>query len=158
MAYSQHAPVADHFAYLALIAPVSLAAAGIERFGRFRNAATVAVAIVLAGLTFARSWYFGHPEELWRITARDNPSAWTAHEHIAIACFEAGDRTAAEVGFKRSLALRPSNFRAWFNLGVMFEMRGSCAQAAGAFARAEALRPGLLAAYGRKQACRQSSP
>jgi hypothetical protein len=157
MAYSQHAPVADHFQYLALIGPVALTAAGIQKLGRFRFAGGPVAVLVLACFTLTRSWYFGHPNELWQLTARDNPEAWTAHEHIGIARYEAGDLVSAERAFELSVKVRPPNYRAWFNLGVIRAQRGDCRDATGAFHRAAMLRPEFQEARKRAQACEKSS-
>jgi tetratricopeptide (TPR) repeat protein len=151
MAYVQHSNVADHFAYLGMVAPIVGAAAlgavllrsvpGI----RFGGTVVVAVAIVLLACgSVQRAWCFGHPEQLWRVTIAQNPAAWTAHEHLAIALYERHEVAPAAAEFRRSVELHPSNYRAWFNLGVMLRMQGREQEAAKMFGAAVALRPELL--------------
>ena len=156
MAYLQHADVSDHFAYMALIAPLALVAAGASRWGSTGRTLLAAACLVFAGLTLQRSWFFGHPEELWRLTIRQNPPAWTAHEHLAIARYERADIPGAIDGFQRSLELHPSNFRAWFNLGTMRHLQGRYPEAAAAYAQALALNPALVQARERLEACRRT--
>ena len=158
MAYQQHADVADHFAYMALIAPVALAGAGAARWGRLGLVLAGVTAAVLMGFTVQRAWYFGHPDELWQLTARQNPAAWTAHEHVAIARYERRDFSGAAGEFQRSLELHPGNYRAWFNLGTSWHLLGRYPEAAAAYAQVLALRPGLAQAVQRLEACRRRLP
>ncbi len=155
IAYMQHANVADHFQYLALIGPVALIGAGAARWPRLGLPVGTVICVVFVGLTASRAWYFGHPDELWRLTIKQNPAAWTAHEHLGIALYEKSEISAAAQEFERSVALRPQNFRAWFNLGTMLHLESRYDDAIAAYTRALDLRPDLVVARSRIEACRQ---
>jgi tetratricopeptide (TPR) repeat protein len=158
MSYLQHADVADHFAYLSLLAAAPLVGAWIGRHPRVCWAPALMAIVALSGLTASRAWYFGHPDELWRLSALQNPQAWTAHEHVALALFDQKDIAGAAAEFRRSLEIHPANYRAWFNLGTMLDLQRDCAGAVEAYVRARALKPGLGVAQKRIDACRERSP
>jgi protein O-mannosyl-transferase len=155
MSYLQHSNVADHFAYLALLSAAALAGAALARLRRLGWALGLTAVLALSAVTVSRAWYFGHPDELWRLTATQNPEAWTAHEHIALSLYHGSNIAAAAEEFRRSLAIHPANYRAWFNLGTMLHLQERFEEAAAAYTRALALQPDLTVARRRLDACRQ---
>ena len=117
--------VADHFAYLALLGPIALAAAAASRFAATRLSpamrATAAGVLVLALAMpgWARVPSFSGPEALWQDTLRRNPRAWIAHAHLGILDADRGDLVAAKGHFERVLELYPANPGVRNNLGVV---------------------------------------
>ena len=155
MSYMQHANVADHLEYLALAAPLALLAAVLAKRPRVGIPIAAAIVLVLGAVAARRAWYFGHPDELWQLTARQNPYAWTAHEHIALHLYEKANLTGAADAFKRSLELHPANYRAWFNLATMDQLQGRWADAIDAYSQALARRPTLDVARARINECQR---
>lgn len=135
--------VADHFQYMASIAPIALAAAGAALWLRGRWAEVLAVVLVaaLGACAFARARAFHDEETLWRDTLAKNPSAWIAHNNLAILLAKRGDPAFAEVHFRQALALEPAHTGALANLGYALELMGRDAEAAETLTRAAAARP-----------------
>jgi protein O-mannosyl-transferase len=135
--------VADHFQYMASIAPITLAAAGAALGLRGRWAAVLAIVLVAALGTraFARTRAFHDEETLWRDTLAKNPGAWIAHNNLAILLAKRGDPAFAEVHFRQALALEPGHTGALANLGYALELMGRDAEAAETLTRAAAARP-----------------
>ena len=134
--------VADHFQYMASIAPIALAAAagGTWLRGRWAPALAVVLVAALGMRAFARTRAFHDEETLWRDTLAKNPSAWIAHNNLAILLAERGEPAFAEVHFRQVLALEPGHSGALANLGYALEIMGRDAEAAETLGRAASAR------------------
>lgn len=133
--------VSDHFAYLALIPVVALAAGAVEsltrRFAQRRAASRVTLFHVVAGaavltlacLSFQRARVFASDEALWRDTLARNPAAWTAHNNLGCLLAEKGQLDGAAHHFTESLRLNPNNAEAHRNLGRALMLLGRHAAA-----------------------------
>ena len=104
--------VADHFQYLAMIGPLTLAAAGIDKlFRRLRDGREFwepkfcgTLLLVLGGLTWYQCGIYADGETLWRATLARNPDCWTACNNLGFILTRKG-----EVGEAMAHSNRPVN-------------------------------------------------
>ena len=89
MTYHEYSLVADHFQYLAMIAPIALVAATIAVLaarGRttrwLATAAAVAVVASLATLTWVRAGAYQNSMAFWSRAVEENPQAWMAQNNL----------------------------------------------------------------------------
>jgi tetratricopeptide (TPR) repeat protein len=116
--------VADHYQYLACIAPLALAAAGITRavdfFGPWKRfgqgALCAALLISLGGLSWAQCVMYSDLDKLWSTTLARNPESWMAHNNIGISLARQGRTQEAIDHFNRALELNPHHDEADYNL------------------------------------------
>ena len=120
-----HGSVADHWQYVALVAPVALAVAvgvkGRERWlpggaGRMVGAAAL---ILLGILTFRHAVIHRTSKALWtqNLAVAD---VWDAHVGLGRALAEEGNSAAAIVEAKRAIELSPAATPAWIDLGMSY--------------------------------------
>jgi Flp pilus assembly protein TadD len=167
MYYLAISRVSDHFHYLALNAPVALAAGAwgsltrpadspasavplsptAARFpssilrSRFAMLLPGTVVLALAVLTFQRAKIFASDEDVWRDTLAKNPAAWTAHNNLGSILAERQDYDQAAREFAASLEFNPANVKAHANLGTLLAQQGKFAEAETHFAAALQLEP-----------------
>src|SRR5262249_50699645 len=136
--------VADHFQYLASLAPIALAAVVLRRFARRPRRAVVvcagALVVTLAALTWRRCGAFRDEEALWRDTLAKNPDAFMAHNNLAILLAGAGNLPEAAEHFRRSLELKP-DYASALNLGIVLEREGEREQALELYRESLRLKP-----------------
>lgn len=101
--------VADHFQYLASLAPLALLAAALATHvpGRARTGLGAAWLLLLGSLTWRHAQDFEDAERLWRATTRANPGAWMAHGNLAKLLSESGRNEEALERLSLALAARP---------------------------------------------------
>jgi tetratricopeptide (TPR) repeat protein len=122
MRYSQ---AADHFQYLALLAPCAFGGAlfaGIAKRTRFGIAAQIAAVLLVsiyAGLTWRHARVFQSNERLWRHAIEKNPRAWMAHNNLGLIYFDRGQYAEAESHFRAAIAANPRHYEALCNLGAV---------------------------------------
>jgi protein O-mannosyl-transferase len=127
--------VADHYQYLACIAPIALAVTGVVRLVRSDRQRDVAVAaglillVLLGFLTWRQSATYKDIETLWRTTILRNPGCWMAYNNLGIALTEVGNVDEAIVQYEQSLRLRPGYAQAHYNLGNAFLAKGDVERA-----------------------------
>jgi tetratricopeptide (TPR) repeat protein len=106
--------VADHFQYLASIAPITLAAAGLGRISpasvSLRIGAAAGLLCLLALLTFRQNEFYRDSETLWRETLQCNPSCFLAHTNLGNILLRRGEVEAALPHYRASVATRPDDF------------------------------------------------
>jgi tetratricopeptide (TPR) repeat protein len=147
--------VADHYAYHASAAFLTLVAAGLARASARAGAANrwVAGAVLvalLAGLTFARARVYHDPLTLWQDTLTKNPQSWMVHLNLAKALADAGDDARAQMQFEEALALGPDVPETHWNMGINLFRRDQYDAALSEYAKALELDPTLAQAhYGR---------
>jgi len=156
--------VADHFAYIAsiplAIATAWLAASLAPRWVcsmRARAAATAAVLLGLAGMTYAQTGAYHDEETLWRRTLATNPGAWMPASNLAAILVKragdvhiAGDAEHAVIiaaeaeGFAR-LAIQSNDrqFTTWSNLSEALRVQGKSEEALAAALAAQDLAPNI---------------
>jgi tetratricopeptide (TPR) repeat protein len=150
MRYSQ---AADHFQYLALLAPCAFGGALLARLaGRQRLGPAVQVAAVLlvsvyAGLTWRHARVFESNERLWRHTVEQNPRAWMAQNNLGLLYFDRGLYAEAESHFRAAIAANPRHYEALCNLGAVALRRGRLAEARAAQEEAVRWQPRLPQAW-----------
>jgi Tfp pilus assembly protein PilF len=113
--------VADHFAYLALIGPLTLAAAAMTRYLP-RRLGTALLGCIVAGLCVLsnlQSRIYHDPATLWQDTLAKNPEAWMAWENYAIFLLQQRDVPQAQADFRTTLRINPQDSNAMLNLGLI---------------------------------------
>ncbi len=137
--------VADHFQYLASLAPIALAAAGFVRLVRsvpLRACTAIALAAVLGAMTWQQAQTYRDAETLFRATIRHNPTAWMAHNNLGELLIKNPATRPEAIGcFERALALHPAYFEAHNNLGLALAQSGRPLEALPHLAAALRLKP-----------------
>ncbi|HZZ83312.1 MAG TPA: tetratricopeptide repeat protein [Anaeromyxobacteraceae bacterium] len=142
----RYSPVADHLAYFALPAPVSLAGAALSRLGRdprSRHWAAAAAAVVLGSLAAAawqRCLAFQSETTLYGDALTKNPEAWYAH--LALADHLPPGSPERLQHLRDAARSAPSPSEAADALGMALGDSGRPLEAREAFARAAALDEG----------------
>ncbi|MBL9211970.1 MAG: tetratricopeptide repeat protein [Opitutaceae bacterium] len=158
--FFRYAFVADHFQYLASMAPVALAGAGLSALGTWlephvphgRRAASLLAGGILVAFT-AVDWRsaqrFHDPASLWRATVQANPAAWMAHTNLGIVLAQSpGGAPEAIRHYEEALRLNPNHAEAHYNLGIALTRTRQPAEAAIAHYRtALRLRPDYVKAH-----------
>jgi hypothetical protein len=157
--------VADHFQYLASLAPICLAAAAaaggrdalLRRAGddaRRRRvvrvagvAAAVALLVTLGALTWRRAGVYHDAETLWRDTVARNPAASMARINLGNILAERGELDEAVAHYRAVIAADPPERSSWvlvrahFNLGNQLFRQGRMSEALEAYGRATEVEP-----------------
>ena len=147
--------VADHFQYLAGLAPIALVvgttATAVSRGGRLARVTATIVAVAVAAALGLVTWQQGQiyrsPEALWRDTLRNNPGAWIAHNNLAVDLFLRGAIEESEVHAREALRLKPDCAEAYNSLGNVFMRQGHIDAAIAAYTKALAFREDFTQAY-----------
>jgi Flp pilus assembly protein TadD len=145
--FQLYAFVQDHFQYLAsvgLIAlVVGLVTAGLERVHERAGIAVAAVVLlVLGGLTWQRSAYFGSEEALWTSTLERNPRAWMADINLGLVHVRQGRLDDAAERFRHSMETEHvQHDKARYNLAWILERQGDVEGARQQYELALALNP-----------------
>ncbi len=158
--------VADHFQYLASLAVIVCAAAGIAIVtrqhagpGMLVNAAVVLiVAAPLAGLAWSESRQYADAETLYRSTIDRNPGAWMAHHNLAAIEVRGsgGDLEDAVAHATEAIRLEPTEADPHNTLGIALQRQGRLEEAAAHYAVAIRLRPGRASAHNNLGTVRQA--
>ena len=120
----QYSFVADHFQYLAGIAPLALIAAlGVclhrrlpEKAKIFTPLVPVLILTVLAALTWRQQKIYKNVETLWRDTLQKNPDSFMAHNNLGAFLCTQGSFDEAVKHFYRAIKLKPHHAEAHNNL------------------------------------------
>lgn len=142
--------VADHFQYLACIAPLALAAAGITMLiggmkqfaGQLLRPLTGGVlGGLLAAITWQQSAMYSDIETLWRTTITQNPECWIAYGHLGWTLFTKGDVDSSISYLERALKIKPNDPDVHDSLGLALRQKGQLDAAAAHFEQTLRLRP-----------------
>src|SRR5213596_1778638 len=140
--------VADHYQYLACIAPIALFSAGTANLaGVFTRArpfilsAAACLTAALWALTWRQSAMYGDIEALWRTTLRKNPDCWMAHNNLGIVLFQNGHIDEAVSHYRTTLNLQPDFWDADYNLGTALFKKGEVDEAIANCTRAVTIAP-----------------
>jgi len=144
--------VADHFQYLASLALFALAAAGLVRLAARlpRTGALAAGALLLAGLgtlTFLQARMYRDEVALYETTLARNPSAWMAHNNLAIVLARENRLHEAIEHLHAARRLRPGYAQAESNLGDNLTRLGRAREALPHLERALELEPRFADAH-----------
>jgi tetratricopeptide (TPR) repeat protein len=147
-----YAPVADHWAYPALIAVVaavvSPVAAWTSHPRRWPHAQSVGVAaaallaVLFSIATHERCKVYRNEETLFRDTLIQNPRSWAAHTILGTIAFSRNEIDQAEFHFETALTFEPGYWEALHGLGVVYATRGEPTRAIPLFEEVLRLRPG----------------
>src|SRR5437660_1864961 len=116
--------VADHYQYLACLAPIALFSAGaanltdaLKKARPLILSAAACLVAVLCFLTWRQSVMYGDIEALWRTTLAKNPECWMAHNNLGIVLFQKGIIDEAIAHYRITLNLQRDFWDADYNLG-----------------------------------------
>ena len=138
--------VADHFQYLASIAPLTLIGGWLAH--RFRQPlAAVVVCLFAIVLTFQQATHYRDAETLWRATIETNPQAWMAHHNLAHLLEARGDRSEARDHYRMATDANPGLVEAWVGWGTNEIDLGQPQQALQPLQRAVDLEPANRVAF-----------
>jgi Tfp pilus assembly protein PilF len=147
--------VADHFQYLASIAPLALAAAlgtvafrrGGERMQRAGVAVAVLVVAVCAVLTARQTRIYADIRTIWTDTLAKNPGAWMAHNNLGLLLFGEGRTDEAMAHYRAAIAVKPDDAFARNNLGRALASVGRLEDARAMLVEAVRSEPGNAEAW-----------
>jgi len=148
--------VADHFQYLACIAPLTLAAAAVT-IGFNRMSASVVRIVqplssaLLAAALFTMTWQqsatYRDIDTLWKTTIARNPDSWLAYAHYGWTLFQRGDLDASMRYLEHALKIKPDDAEAHDSLGLVLQQKGLLDEASVQFTAALKFRPNDPVAY-----------
>ncbi|HEY9153680.1 MAG TPA: tetratricopeptide repeat protein [Opitutaceae bacterium] len=146
--------VADHWQYLACLAPLALFGEFLGELGSsalgtsdrrrwaLRAAVGAPILLLLAAKTMYQATNYTDAERLYRVTIAQNPQCWMAYNNLGLALLDRGDITHAETCFRVAISLRPEYSDAHNNLGnALVREPGKLAEAAAEYATAAAIEP-----------------
>ena len=144
-----HSYVADHWHYLALIAPIALLVSwgwtfAVRRGPRLRAAAVAAAVVAVAALgylTVRQSMLHAAPEQLWANAARRAPDSWAAYNNCGSSMSNVGRYDQALYYLNRTVQIRPDHAKAYRNMGIVLIKRGRKDEAIDAYTRAVEIDP-----------------
>jgi Flp pilus assembly protein TadD len=148
--------VADHFQYLACIAPLTLAAAaGTIGFSRMNLSVLRIVqplsGPVLAAALFTMTWQqsatYSDIDTLWKTTIARNPDSWIAYAHLGWTLLQRGDVETSIPYFEKALKIKPDDAEAHDSLGIALQRKGLPDEASVQFEQALKARPNDSVAY-----------
>jgi len=147
--YFYYSFVADHFQYLASMAPLAQAGTGLVRFadcvspGKRWLPSTLAAGLLLllAMLSWRRAWAFENDEVLWTDTLAKNPKCWLAAYNLGHALDQSGRIEQAIPLYRKALEIRPDYPQAHTNLGMALLNQGQKSEAMEHFQEAVKLDP-----------------
>ncbi len=144
--------VANHFAYLATMAPIALfAAAAVRASAPLPRALAWGLAAGLLGalatLTHHEAGRFEDSETLWTTTLAQNPGCWMCEHNLGIVRLQHGDAEGALAHARAALALRPEHEGARTLMANALAIEGRHEEAIAVFEQILAERPDDLAAH-----------
>jgi Tfp pilus assembly protein PilF len=148
--------VADHFQYLACMAPIAAASAGAVRLlcrapPSLRRVGWGLVAMLVAALgvlSNAQSRTYADEFTLYSTTIERNPECWMAHNNLGLWYEGGGDAQKAIAHFREAIRLKEDFAPAHNNLGtVLGKMPGFLGEATAQFEEAVRLQPDFVDAH-----------
>jgi tetratricopeptide (TPR) repeat protein len=137
MTFSRYSLVADHFQYLAGMAPLALAGAGLVRSADFLapgrplaySALAAGALLVLGFWTWQRARVFKNDEMLWTDTLAKNRSCWAAYGNLGVVFLQQGKPDQAIDQDQKALQINPNFAEASCNWGVALAQEGKVDEA-----------------------------
>ncbi len=140
--------VGDHYVYQSLPAILSVAswagsraASSMRRGTLVCGTAGIVVAVLLGLASFQRAHVYQTEAGLWRETLQKNPRAALAWSGLGVLESRAGQSYSSLLKFQRAVALDPSLFEAWSNLGEIYRTDLNWPSALDAYERVLAVAP-----------------
>ena len=155
MSYSRYSLVADHFQYLAGIAPLALAAAALTQGAQFALAGQNRLRWILgagllllpAALSWHRAWIFQNDGTVWGDTLAKNPDCWVGHNNLGNFLRERGAMSDAMAHFQKAAEINPRYAEAHNNLANTMVQSGRLDDAIVEYQKALALKPRYAEAH-----------
>ena len=148
--------VADHFQYLASIAIITLAAAGITllldkfqapRGAVIRNAISVALLLALGTLTWQQARTYRDAETLYLTTLQRNPDCWLAHNNLSAILLARGKTDEALSHAEKALQLQPEDVQPHISIGDALLRKRQTTEAIAHYQKALTIRPDYAEGY-----------
>ncbi len=139
--------VADHFQYLASVAPLALVAALAARGGRAGLVAGGVAAALCGALTWRQAHAYRDAETLWRDTLAKNPNAAMARVNLGHLLQQSGRVDEAMTQLAAALALEPDEWDVHSNLANALAFQGRLDEAVVRYQEAIRLAPGQWLPY-----------
>ena len=148
--------VADHFQYLASIAIITAASAGItfliDKFLAksrpiIRYAIPSAVLVVLAILTWHQAIMYRDAETLYLTTLRRNPDCWLAHNNLCSIFLAKGETDEAFRHAKEAVRLQPEDVEPQIAIGDVLLRKRQPDAAVAHYKKALTIRPDFAEGY-----------
>ncbi|HEX2855189.1 MAG TPA: tetratricopeptide repeat protein [Opitutaceae bacterium] len=141
--------VTDHYQYVAMLGPVTLAAAGIsiaissvaKRNAILKPACYGLVVATLAVLTWRQTRMYEDLETLWRTTIARNPTSYMGHNNLGAIFLGKGQIDEAIARFRSALEILPDHGNAHGNLANALLRKGQNEEAVVHFRRAAEIEP-----------------
>ena len=157
ISFFRYSFVADHFAYLASMGPLSLAGAGVARLTggfipaiKLRRTAAIAGALLLLALgteSWSRARVYENQETLWTDTLAKNPYCWVGYGNLGNVLAGKGRLDAAIVLYRQALKVGPNDAKTHDNLGSVFLRKGQVDNAISEYREAMEINPRGAEAY-----------
>ncbi len=146
----RYTPIADHWQYFAAPALFALAGAGLARLRppRARAAATAALVLILATLTWRQCGMYRDEATLWTATLERHPRIWLAHNNLGVILQNQGRLNEATAHFQAALQADPGFAETYNNLGVIAYRQGRRPEALRWFREALDVHPAHVQAHG----------
>jgi tetratricopeptide (TPR) repeat protein len=153
--FMKYSLVADHWQYVAIVGPIGFVAAGAARAwsmqpvlsSRWGQAAAGAILMVLAVLSWNRTWVYQNQETQWQDTIAKNPKAAIAYINLGMLRENAGKTEESRVYFFKALAADLRSPVAHHNVGIAKQAMGNIAEAQAHFREAVRLDPGFSPSF-----------
>ncbi len=142
--FQAYSTVADHYVYLAMLAP-AIVVAFASTFQRARAPAIVLL-IVLASRAFFQTSTWTNSRSLFEHALSINPSSFASYNSLAAAAAEARDPDTAARFSRRAIELRPSYAGGYLTYADAMRQKGDLAAAATALKQALQYEPDYPAA------------
>jgi tetratricopeptide (TPR) repeat protein len=134
--------VADHFEYLACLAPMSAAAVLCSRLAQTARILISSLLLgVLALLTFAQGFKYHDLDTLYCATLADNPDSWIAHNNLGNSLLAQHRFEEAIAHYRAALAVRSDLAETENNLGAALYDLGRPEEAAAHYQTALRIKP-----------------
>ncbi len=131
--------VADHYQYLASIAPLVLVGAFLSH-PRLPRGLALSLTVLLLGalgcLTWRHAADYRSPEVYWRHAMAGNPMCWVVHNNLGVALVDQGEYDEAIACYEEAARLRPGFGEPLVNIGNVLLARGRTPEAIAAYTRA----------------------
>jgi tetratricopeptide (TPR) repeat protein len=143
--------VADHYAYVAVIGPLTLLAIALTWMLRakpvwLRVLLPAALVLTLATLTWRQSRMYENLETLWTATIARNPTSYMGHNNLGTIYLAQGKTDSAIARFQSALEILPDHPNAHGNLAHALLHKGRLDDALLHFRRAAELEPDVAKA------------
>jgi len=141
--------VADHYQYLASIAPITLIAwllaVGLDRFRIFSQFPNRTAGVVLLAplwiLSLSYASVFADSESLWTHALKANPDSWAVHNNLGTAYLENERYAAAVPHYQEAYRLNPEFEKPLVNLAIAMKKMGRHEEAVGYYLAALKVSP-----------------